>query len=49
MNIDFIVSVGVFTKTDRNGKLVIKDALFGLEMVGGVSYSVDVETGIKFR
>jgi len=46
---DFIVSVGVFTYRDQNGKLVITDTLFGLEMVGEVIYNVDVEIGIGKR
>ena len=47
MNADFIVSMGVFTDKDKNGELIITDALFGLEMVGEVNYDVDVQIGIE--
>ena len=49
MNADFIVSMGVFTGKDKNGELIITDALFGLEMVGEVNYDVDVQIGIEIE
>jgi len=49
MNVDFIVSMGVFTDKDENGERINTDALFGLEMIGEVIYNVDVQIGIELK
>lgn len=44
-----IASFGVFTDMDNYGRLITKDRLFGLELIGEVIFNTDVEIGIKNR
>ncbi|PFX25774.1 Tenascin-X [Stylophora pistillata] len=46
---DFIVTMGVLTDRNEEGQVIIKDGLFGLEMVGEVIYNVDLEIGGEWR
>lgn len=44
-----IASFGVFTDMDNYGRLITKDRLFGLELIGEVIFNTDLEIGIKNR
>jgi len=41
--------MGVFTEKDKDGKQIIKDRFFGLEIKGEVIYNVDVQIEVKVR
>ena len=46
---EIIASFGVFTDIDNYGRLIIKDRLFGLELIGEVIFNTDIEIGIENR
>lgn len=47
MSADFIISMGMFTSRDENGDPRPKDALIGLEMIGEVTYSSELQLGVE--
>ncbi|XP_068732633.1 uncharacterized protein [Montipora capricornis] len=47
VNADFTLSFGIQTRRDKNGDLVSRDPLFGMEIGGQIIFEADMETVIK--